>query len=1187
MKKFLLILLTFLTTFLAYGESEIIAFHLNNDNGLPDNNIQAIRQDSIGYIYFYGRYNVFRYDGYNCEKLSSESVAQMRLHSQPFVNKTNVEFSDNLGNKALLLPNGDLIYTRRDTKESFTFNVASPQIFKLSQRVKCTVVTDRRGLVWVSTNGCGLRIFDPRTGELKIVDRNYPGHIINTDHIISMMEDRDGNIWISGEYHGVTCLKMRERNYSIIDINTTGAEKSSEVRMLHRLDDGRIVVADMMGMVGISDDELKTITHLESDGRNYISACVDSNGELWLGSRGNGLNIHGKNYSTGRVDCILKDRKGRMWVCGLNGALKRVAFSDGRYEEYLYLDTIRELAPRVMLEDNRGDIWLGTKKGLYVFNPDSLIADPRLYTKIMDRPVMCLYESGDRDIWIGTSGEGVFYGSNKTRRPDSFIHLTTNDGLSNDMVQLITEDKNHNICIGTEKGISFIEHPNGKIHNLLFFDSRLRNTFTERSTVQLADGRMAFGSLDGIIVTDGMAVNDTGNHRPIVTGLEINGVPADNLGEDKPFDGDVSQCREITLDYNQNNLTFRFSDLDFGEEQKGVFMCRLEGYDDDWVSLSDRHATTYKNLSPGTYTLYAKTQQNEQAIPLVININPPLWATWWAYLIYALLTFIVGFAILRQLRRMNELNQKIAVEKQLTEYKLRFFTNISHEFRTPLTLIQGAMEGIEAVKTVPSDLRYPLSNMKRNVERMLRLINQLLEFRRMQNGKLTLSLQRTDVVSLLYNIYINFHSISENRNINYQFCTSHKKLEVYVDRGYLDKIVYNLLSNAFKYTPKGGNITLRINDGDGELCISVADSGVGIPKEQQAELFERYSTGKLTSDSIGIGLNLTKELVRVHHGQISYADNPAGGSIFTVRLPIDKTVYQPSDFMHTETALHEGDELNQAGFESVYKKLTTEPMNNHDILIVEDNDDVSEMLRTELGKYFRITTAADGVEGLEILNRHEKEFSLVISDVMMPRMDGFEFTRKIRADKKLHSLPVILLTALNAEEKQEKGLNDGADAYIGKPFSIKVLLAQCVTLIRQREVLKIAYATQAPSKAVLPEIIRDEKDKKFLTMLDSLIESQMKNQSLSVDTMAEKFGMSRTSFYNKVRGLTGCTPNDYLRDKRLEEAAKMLRENDLTVSEVSFETGFSSPQYFATIFKKKFGLSPTDYQRGKEIFQTA
>lgn len=258
-------------------------------------------------------------------------------------------------------------------------------------------------------------------------------------------------------------------------------------------------------------------------------------------------------------------------------------------------------------------------------------------------------------------------------------------------------------------------------------------------------------------------------------------------------------------------------------------------------------------------------------------------------------------------------------------------------------------------------------------------------------------------------------------------------------------------------------------------------------------------------------------------------------------------------------------------------------MNDYNVLIVEDNDDVSEMLRTELGKYFRVTTATDGVEGLEILNRPESNFSLIISDVMMPRMDGFEFTRKVRADKKLHSLPVILLTALNAEEKQEKGLSDGADVYIGKPFSIKVLTAQCVTLIRQREMLKIAYSSETAAKPALPQIIRDEKDKKFITTLDTLIESQMKTQSLSVDVMAEKFGMSRTSFYNKVRGLTGCTPNDYLRDKRLERAAEMLRTENVTVSEVSYETGFSTPQYFATIFKKKFGLSPTDYQRGKEM----
>lgn len=954
--------------------------------------------------------------------------------------------------------------------------------------------------------------------------------------------------------------------------------------MLQRLSDGRILISNLDGGVSVSNNELRTIEPLHSDGDNYISANLDQNGSLWLGSRSNGINVGGRHYGNGRVDCILKDQKGRMWICGLDNGVKQVSVENKKYTERTFLHDIEGLSPRTMLLDHRGDIWLGTQKGLFVFNPDHLMADPKAYEQVMKHRVMCLYESSEQYIWVGTAGNGVFYGAGKTSSPRTFMQVTAKEGLANNIVQLISEDNKQNLCIGTENGCSFINPFKEQIHNLHFTESTLRNIFNERCVARLKDGRMAFGTFDGIVITKDVMGEDSSSaaHPLMITGMTINGTSVFDMEDQIPFKGDISQCQEITLSHQQNTLTFSFSNLSYGDEQQTIYKCKLDGYDKEWVTLTNQHVTAYKNLPPGTYLLHAKSQQiagvDDYAERLLtIHIKPPLWATWWAYLIYVLLAFAVAYIIYRQLRHQNELRQRVAVERKVTEYKLRFFTNISHEFRTPLTLIQGAMERIESVKNIPSDMRYPVSNMKRSVDRMLRLINQLLEFRRMQNGKLALSLQKTDVVALLYDIYMDFHSMAENRRINYQFATSKKTIDLYVDRGYIDKIMYNLLSNAFRYTPKGGSITIKVGEEYGRLIIRVTDSGVGISKEKQTELFERYATGRLKADSIGIGLNLTQELVRVHHGQITYQDNPTGGSIFKVELPIDESVYQPQDFMQTDTVLSDGDDIERSGFKEDYREMTAEPMNDRKVLIVEDNADVSEMLQSELGRYFETETAVDGVEALEILNNAEEKPDLIVSDVMMPRMNGFELTRKVRADRDLRHLPIILLTALNTEEKQEKGLSEGADAYIGKPFSMKVLIAQCSTLIQQRDVLKTSYAKEILPKASLPEVIRDEKDKKFVMQFDALIASQMKDTTLSVDLMAEKLGMGRTTFHNKVRSLTGCTPNDYLRDKRLERAAELLKSGNLTVSEVSYQTGFSSPQYFATNFKKKYGLSPSDY----------
>ena len=474
--------------------------------------------------------------------------------------------------------------------------------------------------------------------------------------------------------------------------------------------------------------------------------------------------------------------------------------------------------------------------------------------------------------------------------------------------------------------------------------------------------------------------------------------------------------------------------------------------------------------------------------------------------------------------------------------------------------------------------------MHRSVDRMLRLVNQLLEFRRMQNNKLSLSLQETEIVGFLRDIFMNFHDVAENRRISYNFNTNQKTLTGYIDRGHIDKIVFNLLSNAFKYTPIKGEISLNVRSEESRVYISVKDTGIGIAKDKQPELFTRFSTGKVKSDSLGIGLNLTKELVNIHHGSITYSDNTPQGSIFTFDVPIGKEDYKAEDFMVTEpTLITDEPTEGSKGYQEKYREVMPEPMNECQVLIVEDDVDVAEMLSRELGSYFRVILSNDGQEALEQLRAEGANFDLVVSDVMMPRMNGFELTKAIRADKQLQHLPIVLLTALSSEEKQERGMTVGADAYIAKPFSLRLLIAQCCNLLNQRLRLKAAFATLPQQKeTAIPEVIKEEKDRKFIDLLDRYIYGHIKDETISVDVMAEHFGYGRTTFYNKVRDLTGVTPNEYLKNIRLMKAAELLRESDnITVGEVCWQVGFGNPQYFATNFKKKFGMTPKEYQKGK------
>ena len=489
------------------------------------------------------------------------------------------------------------------------------------------------------------------------------------------------------------------------------------------------------------------------------------------------------------------------------------------------------------------------------------------------------------------------------------------------------------------------------------------------------------------------------------------------------------------------------------------------------------------------------------------------------------------------------------------------------------------MERIRDQKELPGALRQPVSNMEHSVERMVRLVNQLLEFRRMQEGKLSLSLQETEVVGFLRDRYMHFRDVAESRHISYSFIPSEKSCMVYIDRGFLDKVMYNLLSNAFKYTPSGRSITMALKMSN-VMRICVTDTGVGVPKEQRASLFERYAAGQLSADSMGIGLNLTYELVKAHHGTITYEENPEGGSIFTVTLPTDKAVYQEQDFLQpSPITLHESPSTLHE-----YREVVPNPMNNVCVLVVEDDVEVAEMVSRELGRYFRVLTANDGAEAWELLQADNSPIDLVISDVLMSRMNGFELTRRIRAHQQLRHLHIVLLTALTDETKQEQGLTSGADVYIVKPFSIKLLLAQCCSLIDQRERLKHSYATIPYSSTAAPaEVIRDERDKSFIAQLDVYVASQMHRSELSVDNMAAHFGCGRSTFYQRVCKLTGYTPNDYLKRARMERAAELLRTDNITVSEVCYQVGISSPQYFATSFRKIYGMSPTAYQQGRSV----
>lgn len=1184
MKNISLLLLLAIFSFLS-ASSKIIGYKLTNENGLPDYNIRYIEQDTEGYMYFISLYAAYQYDGYSFRQLPDKV-----FHA--FNTKYKNRLKGDMGKSIGVTKQGMVIYKDKDTQETIRLKILPETILNTTKDIKCNVLTDKRGLIWISTNGNGLFIYDKQTKELIHLHKNDTTGLLDTNNIIFLTEDMNGNIWISFEKYGVTCLSIVPEEYQITHFNAqTEDDRENNARILRRLEDGRIIVGNNATSLYLSEDELKNMKAIPGIDCSYISASLDNHNRLWLGSKLKGINIDGKMYDSGRVDFIIKDRKGRMWTGGLNSTLSLCTLDEKEvFQKQNFMNDIENLKPRTLIEDHKGYLWLGTEKGLFVFHPDSLIMDKSQYTLISNLPTRCIFEDSQKQIWFGTAGKGILFGDNSHTTPaQTFTPITTIQGLCNNVIQSIIEDNNGQIVIGTENGCSYYHPKTGNIYNHYITEHPLNNYYNEQCAIKLSDGRLVFGTYHGIVtVNKELTLNIPSSQGPILTNLLVNGTSLYNFNDSiLPSVNAINHSGELQLEYNQNSITAHFSDFNYTTNWHTSYSYKLEGYDTDWSEPTVSNFISYRSLPPGEYTLCVRHKgENSQWWPDIKRIHliilSPWWKTWWAITLYILTGLVVCFIVYRHLHTVYVLRQSIKFEKKLTEYKLVFFTNISHEFRTPLTLIQNAMEGLKEKKDIPSDMKFPISNMEKSVDRLLRLINQLLEFRRMQNNKLNLSVQQTNIVDFLYNIYISFHNLAQTRNINYKFITTEQDCNIYIDRSFIDKIVYNLLSNAFKYTPKGGNITLRIDTNRPQyISFSIEDTGVGISKAKQKELFKRFSTEKLKEGSIGIGLHFIHELVKTHHGSICFHENPKGGSIFCVELPTDKNVYTDKDYMKIDTVLQEDlVQDTKKGYALEYKESIPSPMNDKEILVVEDDNDIAEMLRHDFGPHFKVSIANDGEEALEYLQEHP-EVALIIADVIMPRMDGFELLRNLKRNKQLSTIPFVILTALSAPDKQEKGFIEGADAFVPKPFNTKILLAQCYRIIQQRELLMSSSQVEVANKNNPAILYREEKEKKFIEQLDSIIEKKIDDNELSIETLAVKFGYSRTKFYNKVKLLTGKTPNEYLKDKRLARGAELLASTDFTISQIAYKIGFTTPQYFATNFKQKYGMTPTEFQKDK------
>ena len=1075
------------------------------------------------------------------------------------------------------------------------------------------IVHDSRGIIWISTYGNGLFAYDTTEDKLEhfLANINDQSHI-SSDFLLYVMEDRAGGIWVSSEYSGLSRISvLNEGTSRIYPESRELFDRSNTIRMLTKMPDGDIWVGTRKGGLYTFDSNLHSKMSNQYFHSNIYAIAEDNQGEMWVGTRGNGLKVGDSWYrnevsdpaslSENNVFSLFRDRKDRMWIGTFGGGLELAEpTTDGKYKFRHFLQQKFGLRMvRVIEEDDNGMIWVGTSEGVCIFHPDSLIADSDDYHlfnytngTFCSNEIRCIYRDTKGRMWVGTSGSGLnLCEPEDNYRSLKYEHYGTSEGLVNDVIQSILGDNNGNLWVATEYGISKFNPTNHSFENYFFSSYTLGNVYSENSACVGVDGKLLFGTNYGLLVIDPDKIQDSETFSPVVfTDLHVNGTQINPTMEDSPLKQSLAYSDEITLKYFQNSFLIDFSTFDYSDSGRTKYMYWLENYDKGWSTPSPLNFASFKYLNPGTYVLHVKSCNgagvwNESETTLKIVIVPPFWKTNWAMLGYVLLLIVTLYFTFRIVRNFNSLRNRINVEKQLTEYKLVFFTNISHEFRTPLTLIQGALEKIQRVADIPRDLIHPLKTMDKSTQRMLRLINQLLEFRKMQNNKLALSLEETDVIAFLYEIFLSFGDVAEQKNMNFRFIPSIPSYKMFLDKGNLDKVTYNLLSNAFKYTPSNGTIILSVTVDEVKktLQIQVADTGVGIPKEKQNELFKRFMQSSFSGDSIGVGLHLSYELVQVHKGTIEYKDNDGGGSVFTVCIPTDKSVYSEKDFLIPGNVL-----LKEAGGQAHHllelseelpePEKIAEPLNKRKVLIIEDDNDIREFLKEEVGVYFEVEVAADGTSGFEKARTYDAD--LIICDVLMPGMTGFAVTKKLKSDFATSHIPIILLTALNSPEKHLEGIEAGADAYIAKPFSIKLLLARVFRLIEQRDKLREKFSSEPG--IVRAAVCSTDRDKEFADRLAVVLEQNLSRPEFSIDEFAQLMKLGRTVFYRKLRGVTGYSPNEYLRVVRMKKAAELLLSSEnLTVAEVAYKVGISDPFYFSKCFKTQFGVAPSVYQRGE------
>ncbi len=1088
---------------------------------------------------------------------------------------------------------------------------------RLGLRDLNTVNIDKKGRIWVGSWNQGMYVSSQDRTSFKKFNL-IPGQPNNTNYetVLDIYIDDDGLIWVATGYGGVVKLSPKKSITHIINKFDNAINlPENNIQSIAKDSKGALWCGTWGGGIGYSKN-LRSFEQLPGVEKGKVS-CFLQLGDKMLAGTAWGLKFYDINspqqgpikkiYERDKVKSIYLDQAKRLWVGTQQNGLLLVSYED--HGDQLKTNLIESFSLKSgslesdrisqIIEDDQGNIWVGTYNGLYLLNPADTTFTRVEAIKGQQLPsviVLSILPTSEGEIWLGMPG-GLLKTQWNGKNLEIVKVFNSSMGLKNDYITAITIDPEQNIWLSNAAGIATVRKENDNIINLL---GNQTDSYSMNINSCYNDGtRIFFGSASGLFYFDPLQV-ELSSEPP---NLIFNQLKIDNkevavgqkINDRVILKNAITHTDAIELSYKESVASLGFIPDQFQNRENLTYYYRLVGLQDNWINNGNSSEVNFIGLDAGYFNLEVKcTWDNvhfSDISSMKILVSPPPWLSAWAYTIYAIIIIVLGFLINQFLVNRTKLEAKLAMAKlseqkehELTEAKLQFFTNVSHELRTPLTLITSPVSEILSDHKLAAELREKLTYIERNASKLLDLINQLIDFRKADQNELKLRVATGNFAPFFEEIFLSFKGYAETRGVHYDFQSETPDLQLTYDRDKMEVVICNLLSNAFKFTPKDGQINVSLKEDSDNCIITISDTGKGISKEYQEKIFNRFFQIR-DSDSAkmvgsGIGLSLSQKIVELHHGEITVSSELEKGTTFTITIPKGFKHFEPEtilqDFVHSEdinkyepTAEIEDNEREESPLDETKINL----------LIIDDNKDIQTYLKTLFaGQGYHVTVAENGLEGKDIAL--EEVPDLIISDVMMPEMDGLELCKLLKNDIRTSHIPIILLTARTSTVHEVDGLDLGADDYVRKPFDTNVIKSRVATLLENREKVRNHLLNKVRFEPNTTNPIVD-KEEKFIQDISEMIEKNMLNAEFGIESMSDDLCMSQSTLYRKIKSITGLSIAGFIRSIRLKKAAEMLISEDTKLSAIAYSVGFNDYKYFKRSFTEQFGLSPKTYRENR------